>query len=143
MEKMAPRVKLHGQLSQNQLADLLQKSKLFVLPSFYEGLPLVVVEAIACGCRVVCTDLPGVRIQLEPALGEAMTIVDLPQMKTVDQPMEDALPEYVDRLCSAIEQGLSDSQLKTAANLVESFTWNGVFKKVEDVWVQALSTKSN
>ena len=37
-----------------------------VLPSFYEGVPLVLAEAAACGCRLVATALPGVREALAP-----------------------------------------------------------------------------
>ena len=58
MERMAPLVKLHGTLSQDDLAELLRACRAFVLPSFYEGVPLVVVEALACGCRPVATDVP-------------------------------------------------------------------------------------
>ena len=49
-----------GTLPQEQLAGVLQAADVFVLPSFYEGLPLVVIESLACGCRVVTTDLPGI-----------------------------------------------------------------------------------
>ena len=39
----------------------MNQSDVFVLPSFYEGLPLVIIEALACGTYVICTDLPGIR----------------------------------------------------------------------------------
>ena len=47
----AGNMQLHGQLDQHGLAVLLRQSAVFVLPSFHEGLPLVLVEAAACGCR--------------------------------------------------------------------------------------------
>ena len=71
-------VRLHGQLSPQELGDLLRQSSLFVLPSFYEGLPLVLVEAAACGCRIVATELAGVVDQLQAELGDSMEMVPLP-----------------------------------------------------------------
>lgn len=49
-----------GRLSQTDLAQAYRSADIFVLPSFFEGLPLVVIEALACGCKVVTTDLPGI-----------------------------------------------------------------------------------
>jgi glycosyltransferase involved in cell wall biosynthesis len=39
------------------------------LPSFREGLPLVLLEAMAAGCAVVCSDLPGCRELLGDDVG--------------------------------------------------------------------------
>lgn len=36
-----------------------KKADVFVLPSLYEGLPTVLIEALGHGCRVVATDCPG------------------------------------------------------------------------------------
>lgn len=50
-----------GRLPQRELADRYRESDVFVLPSFGEGLPLTLMEALACGDRAVVTDLPGIR----------------------------------------------------------------------------------
>lgn len=46
-----------GHITQIELSKELNKSQIFILPSFYEGLGLVIIEALFCGCRVVCNRL--------------------------------------------------------------------------------------
>ena len=54
-------VRLTGQISDRpSLIDLYQKSALFVLPSHHEGLPTVVLEAMACACPVLATRVGGI-----------------------------------------------------------------------------------
>lgn len=40
-----------------KIFDLMQESKLFVLSSNYEGYPNVLIEAMACGCACIATDV--------------------------------------------------------------------------------------
>ena len=100
-------VKFLGRLDQPQLAERMNQADVFVLPSFYEGLPLVVIEALACGLQVVCTDLPGVRPWLEENIGMcAVRFVPLPAIVNADEPVEQELPQFERRLAEAIAESL-------------------------------------
>lgn len=100
---------LTGRVSTEQLVEEYRRADTFVLPSFYEGLPLVVVEAMACGCKVVVTDLPGVRPWLAANLPDApVRYVGLPRMEDVDRPVSDDLPAYEARLAEALAASLAD-----------------------------------
>jgi len=136
MQRLHPLVRYHGQLAQDDLAVLMRRCALFVLPSFYEGLPLVLVEALACGCRLVCTRLPGVAEQLAPALGPALELVDLPRLKGVDTPLPEDLPAFVAHLAETVEQTLAQPPLEPdgLGAILEPFTWRAVFQRVERVW---------
>jgi glycosyltransferase involved in cell wall biosynthesis/predicted glycoside hydrolase/deacetylase ChbG (UPF0249 family) len=54
-------VRFLGEVSQEQLAELMSAADVFCLASFREGWPNVVNEALACGTPVVATDVGSVR----------------------------------------------------------------------------------
>jgi len=144
MVRMAPRVVLHGQLPQSELAALMRRSAVCVLPSFYEGLPLVLVEGLACGCRLVATALPGVVNDLAPHVGDALETVALPHLEGPDTPVAEDLPAFVDGLAAAIERSLGqppldadDVSLRAA---LAHFTWKAVYERVEGVWRELLGS---
>jgi glycosyltransferase involved in cell wall biosynthesis len=47
--------------SRTDVADIVASLDVFVLPSLWEGLPTVILEAMALGMPVVATDIPGTR----------------------------------------------------------------------------------
>ena len=101
-------VTLAGRLDSDGLVRAYRSSDVFVLPSFYEGLPLVTIEALACGCKVVATDLPGVRPWMEAMLpGAPVTWVASPRMTDVDTPVAADLPLFERALADAIAQALA------------------------------------
>jgi len=134
MRTMAPGVVRHGQLAQAELAELMRRSTVCVLPSFFEGLPLVLVEALASGCRLVATDLPGVVDELAPRIGDALELVELPAMAGIDNPVPAELPAFVDRLEAGIERALQAPPLGDQTGILASFTWPAVFERIEHVW---------
>jgi len=138
MAELAPRVVMHGQLEQEALAELMRRCAVFVLPSFYEGLPLVLIEALACGCRLVCSELASVRSAVESRLDSVLEWVPLPRLVGPDVPEPEDLPAFVAALEERVETALSRSALgdpsTTIPEILEPFTWDAVFRRVEQVW---------
>jgi glycosyltransferase involved in cell wall biosynthesis len=138
MEAMAPDVVLHGQLTQPALAELARRCDVCVLPSFYEGVPLVLIEALACGSRLVATRLAGVLDRIEPHVGEALETVPLPRLRGADDPEPDDLPRFIDDLEATLVASLTRPPLGdpavTLPGALEPFKWGAVFRRVESVW---------
>ena len=102
--KEQPFAEYVGMLNQIELSVMLQKCDVFVLPSYYEGLPLVLMEAMACGAVPVCTDLPGVKDWVEKSInGSTAVFVERPEMVSVDEPAEEAKPIFARNLAEAIK----------------------------------------
>lgn len=57
---LADRVDFMGYRSQSVVAEMLGKCDLLILPSFAEGLPVVLMEALAAGTPVVTTQIAGI-----------------------------------------------------------------------------------
>lgn len=121
-----------GKVNQNQLAGIYRDSDVFVLPSFFEGLPLVVIEALACGCKAVVTDLPGIRPWISENIPAApVWFVEPPRMESVDEPVADDLPAFEQRLAQAIDAAAA-APAPSAANFagIERVTWAGLAEKL-------------
>ena len=142
MDRLGTIVRYHGQLDQWHLADRMRRCSVCVLPSFYEGLPLVLVEAAACGCRLVATTLPGVVEQLAPHLGAALYPVALPPMAGIDTPVAEELPAFEGRLEAALVAALEAATPEPADGnpppAVDAFRWSAVFQRIEKVWLTLL-----
>ncbi|WP_283171579.1 glycosyltransferase family 4 protein [Curtanaerobium respiraculi] len=120
----AARVEFLGRLSQDRLADLYRASHAFVLPSFFEGLPLVLIEALACGCRAVATDLPGVRPWLARYAPDAPIVyVKPPRMTDVDTPAHEDLPLFEKNLARALRDAVTMAPSKCK---MSALSWDGL-----------------
>lgn len=124
-------VRLAGRVSTEELVHTYRTSDVFVLPSFYEGLPLVGIEALACGAKVVMTSLPGVREGMESLLpGNPMIWVEPPAMERVDTPDPASLPDFERRLSMAIMQAIREPR---ADFNVEHASWDMVVSRMLSV----------
>lgn len=138
------RVVVHGPLPQETMAAILRKAHVAVLPSFFEGLPLVVLEALAAGCRVVTTALPGVVEMLEGVQSQAVSLVVRPRLKSQDQPYEDDEEVFVGGLSKALEtqvhaaQGQAELSLAEVSRVLDYYSWLAVFERVERVYKAAI-----
>lgn len=127
------RVTVHGVLSHEKLGGLMRRCDIFVLPSFFEGLPLVLLEAMACGCRIVTTDLSGARGLFAEPHPHMVRMVELPRLETVDRPYTADEPVLEARLAKALEMSISDvmngvrPDEEYIRRITEPFTWEKYF----------------
>ncbi len=123
-------IELAGVVGNDELIDAYQRANVFVLPSFYEGLPLVLLEAIACGCNAVVTDLPGIRAWLVGQLPDApIRFVAPPAMDGEGEPHEDALPGFEAELAQAIADALDDPSPACDTTVL---SWRSVCQRILD-----------
>jgi glycosyltransferase involved in cell wall biosynthesis len=120
-EKHADRVRILGFVDDVDLPALYRNAALFAFPSLYEGFGFPVLEAMACGVPVVCSNASSL---LEVA-GEAALLVD---------------PHDTSGLAEAIARMLEDADLRRemiAKGLAQAarFTWEQAARQLLDALV--------
>ncbi|XOB61855.1 glycosyltransferase family 4 protein [Campylobacterota bacterium DY0563] len=131
-----------GLVPQNELESILRYSDILVLPSFFEGLPLVVIEALASGAKVICTDLPGLDAFLGNELKKlgAIRYVKMPRLKDIDKPFEEDIKSFEDELSEKIDELSSEIltnkkyNIQRVTELLKDKTWVGLFNRLEKLF---------
>lgn len=127
------RIKFLGCLPQNKLAEIIRESEAFILPSFYEGLPLVIMEALACGTKVIMSDIKGVKEWVGDSINStgAIIYIDLPRLVDVDIPLEEDVKDYEYRIKEAINTQInSNIDFKSILEEVHKRSWKGYFSNI-------------
>jgi len=104
----------------DSLVEVYNSADVFVFPSKYEGFGLPVLEAMACGCPVITTNLTSI----PEVAGDASLYFD------PDSPEE--LAEQIERVLfdKDLSQKLTDQGIKRA----DKFSWDRVAKETIDVY---------
>jgi glycosyltransferase involved in cell wall biosynthesis len=114
-------VELAGQVSLDELVSLYRRASALVFPSLYEGFGQPVVEAMACGCPVACSDIPPLA---EVAGGAARTFA----------------PGDPDAIAAAVLDVLADPEPYRRRGLERAahFTWSAAAAAYESVYRELL-----
>ncbi len=138
-------VTVHGRINQQELARLMGRCHLFILPSFYEGLPLVLLEALSSGCRIITTDLSGCKELLGEADPDLVEFIQLPVMKQIDRPepedlaiVEKGLREAINAMVARVLVSPSPDP-KNIQLITAQFGWEAVFRKINQAYKKAFS----
>ena len=93
---------------------------IFVFPSFYEGFGIPLLEAMACGCPIACSD----RTALPEVAGKTAVLFDPSSTKSIAQALHDVLANL--DLCQKLGQA--------ALERSKMFSWDNTARTVLDVY---------
>jgi glycosyltransferase involved in cell wall biosynthesis len=145
-EQAGASVTVHGRIHQQELARLMGRCHVFILPSLYEGLPLVLLEALASGCRIITTDLTGCKELLGNVESDLVEFIELPVMQQIDRPEPEDVPLIEKRLRTAIHSMVAKVQVSPSPDpekieaITAAFGWSAVFRKINRAYENVLSS---
>ncbi len=121
------RVKFLGYVPTDDVVSLMNGALAFVFPSLYEGFGLVVLEAMACGCPVVVSNISSLPEVVGSARGgsEVGVLVDPYNVEDITRGIETVLGLSETRRRDLVEKGLQRAQKftwqKTARETIKVF----------------------
>lgn len=119
-DELASRVVFTGGVSNKELRALYHLAELFVYPTLADSLPLVILEAMACGLPVVSTTVGGIPFAVRPEAGILVP------------------PGEVDAVSRAVNELRADPSRRRAmgtaarARVIETFRWSAAARRAVD-----------
>jgi len=113
-ENLSDKIVLIPPVSEPDLILLYNAADLFIFPSFYEGFGLPVVEAMQCGCPVICS----VRGSLPEVAGDAAEFIK--ELDNSDRCAAE-LAHKIEAICR--EESLRNRLIQAGLAQAEKFSW--------------------
>jgi len=122
---LSQQVKVLGYLPYEELPFLYNLAQLMVFPSLFEGFGIPLVEAMACGCPVVCSNVTSI----PEVVGSSGVMFD---------------PHSVEEMVEAIwsvwcDEEMQQQMRQSGLQRVAMFDWSDTARKTMDVYKKALS----
>jgi glycosyltransferase involved in cell wall biosynthesis len=125
---LAGRVKILGYLPYAELPRLYNLARLLVFPSLFEGFGLPLVEAMACGCPVACSNVTAI----PEVVGDAALLFD-----------PTSAEEMAEKVWAAWnDDGLRQRLVARGLERAALFTWEKTARETIEVYRKAVGTVS-
>lgn len=126
------RIHILGMVSQEELVAAYFCANLFVFLGLWEGMPTVILEAMACGLPIVTTPVSGIPDMVTE--GENGFFVNIP----IDE------KELADKIRYFTEEvDIKKMGKVNASKVSQNYTWDIIGKKTMDIYKQVLNRRSN
>lgn len=138
-EKLSDKVKLYGYMSKKEISDLFRSCDIFIMPSFYEGLSLVTIEAIACGLKVVMNELENFIDFVGDDIVKSRNIefVKMPKLYDTDKIEKNDVEDYIQRLSIGLENqinNLYNNNFERDFTIkITKFSWENITNNIKNI----------
>ncbi|EGV09019.1 glycosyltransferase, group 1 family protein [Parvimonas sp. oral taxon 393 str. F0440] len=138
-KKLSDKVKLYGYMSKKEISDLFRSCDIFIMPSFYEGLSLVTIEAIACGLKVVMNELENFIDFVGEDIVKSKNIefVKMPKLFDTDKVADSEVDDYIQRLSIGLENqiiNLYDNNFeRDFSSKIIQFSWENITNNIKNI----------
>ena len=136
--KLSDYVKLYGYMTMKEISDLFRACDIFVMPSFYEGLSLVTIEAMACGLKVVMNELENFINFVGEDIVKSKNIefVKMPILYDTDKIVETEVEDYIERLSKALENQINNLYKNNFEDdfyeNIAKFSWENICNNIKN-----------
>ena len=138
-QKMSDKIKLYGYMDTQEIADLFRSCDIFVMPSFYEGLSLVTIEAMACDLKVVMNELENFMDFVGDDIINSKNIefVKMPKLFDTDKVVKEEVNDYIQRLSLALENQINNlynnNFEKDLSYKITQFSWENICNNIKNI----------